>query len=61
METIAWIGVGAAGLIFAVWFLGSAIGMLRSPIGRAIVLWWAVLAVTAWGVLSAVYLAVRGA
>jgi hypothetical protein len=56
METLAWIGVGVLGLLFAIYAVIWLVGMLSDPIGRAFMTGLALLAIVVWGVLGGLYL-----
>lgn len=56
MNTLAWTGVGFLGLLIAIWLGVWLVTMLRSSLGRGILLWLSLLVVIAWGVLGGIYL-----
>lgn len=54
--TFAEVGVGLAGLLLVSVFLAFTVEMLKSSIGRALVAYWALVFVVAWGALGGLYL-----
>jgi hypothetical protein len=59
MEIIAWIGVGILGLLIAIILVIWTVGMLKEPLGRAILLGLSLTALVVWGVLGGIYLVTK--
>lgn len=59
MNVLAWLGVGIAALVLAVWFLPTVIGMLLYPLSRALVYVWTSIVIIVWGLLGGIYLTVE--
>lgn len=56
MEVIAWTGVGIVVCLLVIAVLVWLVGMLGSPIGRAIVFVWTGLGVIGWAIIGGIYL-----
>ncbi len=56
MEVFAWTGVCVAGVLVLIWLGAFLWGMVRSEIGRGILLGLSIVAVAVWGLLGGVYL-----
>lgn len=59
METFAWIGIGVCAMAVAIGCILWIVGMLKDPIGRAILVALSILAVVAWGLAGGIYLIVE--
>lgn len=56
MNTFAWTGVIAAGLLIGTWIGVWLWSLLREPIGRELAMWIGIVAVLAWGVAGGLWL-----
>lgn len=56
METFAWIGIGIAALLLALWLIGGITGLVVNPVGRALILAWTLIGIAAWAALGGIYL-----
>lgn len=52
MEAFAWTGIGIGALVSTVWILGMVYGLLKAPVGRAILLGWAIIGIGVWAVIG---------
>lgn len=59
MEAFAWTGVGIAAMLLAAASLSGMVGMLTSPIGRALLIAWSLIGVAAWALVGTIYLLVQ--
>lgn len=58
-EAVAWTGIGIGTLILTIALLGAFYGLLKDPMGRAILIGWSLIGIGVWAALSVLYIIVQ--